>query len=204
MPSKSASDVAARFARRIRSLDKTRNRIEDAYLNHQLRLCDAESTYAGLFLQAVLAYEAAMEQLILGLIVRPGGFVSVGVRPRVQVRSYAHALELASGPGRPYAEWIGKDALLAKANAFLLNGKPFSTLSDAEWSYVNKSRYIRNSIAHPSKAAQEVFRRKVIGSTPLPARERTVYGYLRGVSGGQTRWQLHVAGLSIFVSRVAV
>lgn len=205
MPSKNASEIAARFTRRVKSLDKTRLRIELAYQKHGLRLCDAESSYAGLFLQAVLAYEAAMEELVLGLIVRPGGVISAnaGVKPRVQVRSYSHALELASGPGKPYADWIGKDALLSKANIFLFNGKPFTSLTDNDWSYVTKSKHIRNTIAHPSKSAQENFKKRVIGTTPLPSRERTVYGYLRGVSGGLTRWELYVAGLSVFVTRVA-
>lgn len=207
MPSRKASDISKRFSAKALVLDGTRNRVELAYQAGHLRLADVESSYAGLFLQAVLAYEAAIEDFVLGMMVRPGGVVSglAGVRSRVKVRSYSHALDLASKPGREYADWIGKDQLLSKAKIFLGEGKPFSSLADGDWIYVIKSKYIRNAIAHPSKAALESFSRRVIGSTPLPARERSVHGYLRGVAvtGGQTRWELHVAGLNVFVSRIA-
>jgi hypothetical protein len=207
MPSRKASEIAVRFTKKVTELDKTRARIELAYNKHHLLLRDVESSYAGLFLQAVLAYETAMEDLIIGLIVHPGGLASstAGIGPRLKVRSYLHALELAAGPGKDFADWIGKDSLLAKANIFLRQGKPFTSLGSNDWIYVTKTRYIRNAIAHPSKAAIEKFTTKVVGSTPLPARERSVYGYLRGMSGaaGQSRWELYVAGLDIFVSSVA-
>jgi hypothetical protein len=207
MPSRKADEIAKVFARKVASLDLTRSRIETAYSKRVLRLKDVESSYNGLFLQAVLAYESAMEDLVLGLIVKPDGVRSLhaNVRPRIEVRSYAHALELASGAGRAYADWIGKDQLIAKANMFLRGGEPFSSLLSIDWNYVNRARYMRNAIAHPSQAALDAFRGKVIGSTPLPARERTVQGYLRGFSGvtGQTRWELHVAGLRAFVTLVA-
>ncbi|WP_140655483.1 hypothetical protein [Rhodanobacter glycinis] len=207
MPSRKASEIAVRFTKKVTDLNKTRARIEVAYDNHHLLLRDVESSYAGLFLQAVLAYEIAMEDLIIGLIVHPGGLASSssGVGPRLKVRSYLHALELAAGPGKDFADWIGKDSLLAKANIFLRQGKPFTTLQPNDWLFVTKSKYIRNAIAHPSKAAVEKFANKVVGSTPLPVRERSVYGYLRGTSGatGQTRWELYAAGLNMFVNSVA-
>lgn len=207
MASRRADRIARSFFSKVKRLDNTRRRIEAAFRNEAIRLSDVESTYTGLYLQAVLAYEAAIEALVLGLLVRPGGIRSMDphVRARVTVRSYAHALELASGPGREFADWMSKHALLARATMLLHDGAPFTRLGEHDWAYVHRAKYIRNAIAHPSRHALAMFTRKVIGATPLPAKERTVAGYLRGSAGtAQTRWELNVAGLSVFVGQVAV
>jgi hypothetical protein len=168
-----------------------------------------EASYTGLFLQAVVAYESTIEAFVLGLMVRPGGVASSSnaIRARVNVRSYAHALELASGPGRKYPSWIGERDLTDAAVLVLKDGRPF--VRDANdpplsWHYVKQCGYIRNAIANPSEHAFRQFERHVLQSTPLLGRERTVAGFLRGRGTGssQTRWEMFVAGLNQFVSNV--
>lgn len=207
MKSRKARDIAVKFQRKINRLDETRRRIEAARLSGNLHLADVEATYAGLFLQAVVAYETAIEDFVLGLLVRPGGIRSThkDVRARVNVRNYAHAMELAGGPGSKYPSWIGRNDLEAISNMLLHKGLPFKRSNPPlDWSYVQKAQHIRNAIAHPSEHAMEKFRRHVIQNTPLPKRERTAPGYLRGRATGspQTRWELFVAGLNIFINDV--
>lgn len=209
MSSRKASGVAAEFQRRVARLNSTRERIELAHRAGVLHVADVEASYAGLFLQAVVAYETAIEDFVLGLLVRPGGVKSkdAKVRARVTVRSFAHALELASGPGSRYPSWIGDQDLKSIAEMLLNRGLPFKrTAPVLDWNYVKKSRYIRNAIAHPSEHAQKKFEKHVVQGVPLPRRERTVAGYLRGRSTGaaQTRWELFVAGLNLFVRDVVV
>jgi len=206
MSSRKANAIAGEFHKRVQRLDRTRHRIEQAYSRGLLHLVDVEASYSGLFLQVVLAYESAMEDFVLGLLVRPGGVASQdpNVRGSVSVRSYSHAHDLASGPGGRYPSWIGKKDLLDISKLLLKKGAPFDALPPTQWHFVEQSRYIRNAVAHPSENALNQFRRHVIQSTPLPKREQTVSGYLRGRgTPAQTRWELFVAGLDMFVSAVA-
>lgn len=206
MSSRKASQISLDFRRRIARLNDIRERLERAYVGRHLRLEDVEASYAGLFLQVVLGYEAAIEDFVLGLLVRPGGVASaaVGVRSHVKVRSYSHARKLVSGPGRPYPSWMRKDDVQNIADLFLVDARPFANGSGLSWHYVNQSNCIRNAIAHPSDHAREKFERNVIGSTPLPRRERKVSAYLRGraSAGPQTRWETVSLGLWTFVNEV--
>lgn len=205
MPSSSALRLASKFSRAVGRLDNTRIRADQARVRGLLRIRDIEVFYSGLFLQLVVAYEACIEEFVLGLVVRPGGVESsvAGVSGKLSVRSYAHALSLASGPNRDFADWLSKNQLLKRAELLLRAGKPFSITVSSQWDLVEKARLIRNAIAHPSDSAKRKFERNVIGSTPLPTAERTVGGYLRGQissAPSQTRWELYAAALNVFIA----
>jgi hypothetical protein len=204
VPSSKAANLAMAFGRAIGRLNRTRVRADDAWSRGVLRGQDIEVFYCGLFLQLVVAYEACIEEFVLGLIVRPGGVQSsvAGVSGRLSVRSYVHALSLASGPNKDFADWLSKDHLMKRSALLLRLGRPFSGVANQQWDLVEKARFIRNAIAHPSDSAKEKFERLVIGSTPLPSVERSVGGYLRGSLAGpprQTRWELYAAELNLFV-----
>lgn len=209
MNSRRADSLARDFSKKIVRLDSIRGRVEACYRTKGLRLDDVEATYAGLFLQAVVAYESTIEEFVLGLMVRPGGVMSSRphVRSRMTVRSYAHASELAAGAGRKFPQWIGRKDL-EDVSVLLLNaGAPFKAGAQAliDWTYVEKCRYIRNAIAHPSEHATKQFEKHVIQNTPLLKRERRVAGFLRGrATAVQTRWETYVAGLNQFVSAVVI
>jgi len=166
-----------------------------------------EVLYAALFLQLAVAYEACIESFVLGLTVRPGGVSSdqTFVSARLKVSSYAHALAIAAGPGRDYADWIAKEQLKKTAALLIRGGRPFSDLLDQEWAAIEKARFIRNAIAHPSKSARAKFEKNVIGATPLPYTERKVPGYLRGTMAGpppMSRWEFYAGSLNQFVGKV--
>lgn len=206
MSSRKASSIAGDFQRKVLNLDATRNRIEEAYLRRLLHLKDVESSYAGLFLQLVVAYETAIEDFVLGLLVRPGGVKSSkGYRARVTVRSYGHAQKLAGGPSSNYPSWIGQEDVKNIADLLLHNGGSFRRADPpVDWHFVQQARYIRNAIAHPSQHALTKFQKHVLQATPLPPRERTVSGYLRGRVGPQTRWEIFAAGLVVFIGDTVV
>lgn len=206
MPSSDAVSLALRYQRHVARLDATRRRSEAAFAAGRLRSGDLDIVYSGLFLQLIVAYEAAIERFVLGLTVRPGGVASSvkGVGGRLYVKSYEHALSVAAGGGRrEYADWMGRQRLEDNAALLLKGGLPFSSVPTASWEPIEKARHIRNAIAHPSKSAREKFESQVIGNTPLPKRERKPPGYLRGVIAGpptQTRWEVFAANIALFVS----
>ncbi len=208
MSSRRANEIAQEFQRRLLALNETRKRIEKAYRSRQLRVVDVEASYSSLFLQVVMNYEAAMEQFCLGLVVKPGGVESsqAGVAARVTVRSYAHAMELATGPRGKFPSWLGKNDLVDVAKLLLRNGAPFTATESASWAIVQQCVYIRNAIAHPSDHAYAQFKRHVIQSTPLPPRERKVPAFLRSqlTAAGETRWENYAASLSGFVASTVV
>lgn len=208
MSSKSAALLAQKFNKKVVGLDSIRGRVEACYASGGLRVTDVEAMYAGLFLQVVVAYEATIENFVLGLMVRPGGVHSANprIKSRVRVRSYSHALAVAAGPGRKFPQWIGKRDLEDVSRMLLVDGAPFAVAGGVlDWSYVEKCRYIRNAIAHPSDHAVKQFEKHVIQSTPLHWRERRVSAFLRGSgSGGQTRWEVLVAGLRQFIVATVV
>lgn len=204
MASSKAAGLAIRFSRTVIRLNRTRTRADRAHTRGLLLDRDMDVFYCGLFLQLIVAYEACIEAFVLGLVVRPGGVASVagGVAGRLSVRSYAHALAVASGPSKDFADWLSKDQLQKRADLLLRGGLPFRA-AGVQWDLVEKARLIRNAIAHPSDAAREKFERRVIGGTPLPSAERSVGGYLRGSHTGpphQARWELYAAALNMFVS----
>jgi hypothetical protein len=179
MKSKKATSIAIAFQKSAARLDATRVRVEQAHAAGKLRVKDVEATYTGLFLQIVLAYETALEAFVLGLLVRPGGIESAHarVRGRLKVRSYSHALQLASGPKSRYPSWIGKEDVKAIAELLLHKSAPFDATAPTplNWHYVEQIRFIRNAIAHPSDHAQHQFEKNVIQATPLPRGERSAY-----------------------------
>lgn len=204
-----ASKLARQFIDRVAEFDATRGRLESALLAGELTLGDVESAYAGLFLQVVVAYEATIEDFMLGIIVRPGGVSSArqDVKARLWAADVEHARELVAGYGREYIDWLGSENLEKIAKLFLVDGIPIKpALGDPpiSWNYVKQSVYIRNAIAHPSQSAQKKFERHVINNTPVPARERKVAAYLRGRTGasGTTRWEFYALALRQIVVTV--
>jgi hypothetical protein len=71
---------------------------------------------------------------------------------------------------------------------------------------IERCLIIRNAIAHRSRHSHDRFQQEVLGSTPLPPRERTPAGYLRSSfrSGPrQTRYENLTAELLRLARRLA-
>jgi hypothetical protein len=81
---------------------------------------------------------------------------------------------------------------------FVRDGLPFSSISEANQSYIQQAIWIRNAIAHASTYAHRVFREKVPGVAALPSNRRRPGAFLRHefrVSPSQRRFDLYCAAL---------
>ena len=203
---KPSSTVSERLAIRFRALESTRKRIEGLAHKNALLPTDVQQVYEALFVNAVTAFESFLEDLFIGLLV---GGVATGqgrFSRRVTVTTSQIARELVTGAGRKYADWFPFERTEERARLFLTGGRPFTSVSTAERSLIDRCLIIRNAIAHRSRHSRDRFQREVLGSTPLPPRERTPAGYLRSSfrSGPrQTRYENLTAELLRLARKLA-
>lgn len=142
----------------------------------------ADQMYESLFLNTFTSFEVFVEELFLSYLL-PASRSRKAI-PRMTVRSPAVARELVFGPGRKYADWFPFDRTVERAGLFFRSGRPFSDVPSSDRDLLHKAQLIRNVIAHRSRHSESQFEKQVIGNAPLPARERTPAGYLRGLVSG--------------------
>jgi hypothetical protein len=156
----------------------------------------AEQLYESLFLNAVTSFETFVEELFLALLLL--GRRSGPAVPRISVQSYKVARQLVIGPGRKYADWLPYDETIKRANVFFRGGRPFAGVAKADRDLLGNAYLIRNVIAHRSRHSELKFRLNVLGTAPLPARERSPAGFLRGQLSAAppvTRFENYVANM---------
>lgn len=166
----------------------------------------ADRMYEALFLSAVTSFESFLEDLFLGLLVSGAGLQSTGVRPRMTIQSPVVAREVVIGPGRNYADWLPYDRTRERAEVFFRGGRPFTGLTNPHLQVLERTGAIRNAIAHKSQHSVEQFNRKVLANTPIPPRERSPAGFLRGLMVGTpplTRFENYMADLTTAARVVA-
>jgi hypothetical protein len=197
--SRATDKLFATLNGQIRSFDATRRRVDGLVPPGHLSRRNAEQVYESLFLSSFTAFELFIDELFVTLLVTSTG-PSTGIFavPRITVRSIAIGRELIMGPGRKYVDWLPYERTLERANLFFRGGRPFTNLSSADQSLVNKAQIIRNAIAHRSHYSETRFQREVVGTTAIPQRERRPSAYLRGLVAGTpplTRYENFMAGL---------
>jgi hypothetical protein len=205
VPLPPSSFLADRLAREFRLLERTRANIDTLVAGSLLTEDAADRMYEALFLSAHVAIEGFIEELFLGLLVSNRGVRSsrADIRPRIEVRSHRIARELITGAGRKYVDWLPYERTVDLAKLFFRGGRPFDDLSQTQKQLLSRGHTIRNAIAHRSRYSLSQFERQIIGSTPLPPKERQPAGYLRGhlrTSPAQTRFSNLIAQL-LFVAR---
>lgn len=156
--------------------------------------------YEALYITSFTTFEFFIEELFIGLLVEGHGYESAraDVIPRATIRSHAVARELVFGVGNEYANWIPYGKTEGRAELFFRGGRPFSDLNDGDKSQLKICSIIRNAIAHRSRLSMSLFEEKVIGSSPIPPRERHPGSYLRGLSSAvpiRTRFENSVGTL---------
>jgi hypothetical protein len=137
----------------------------------------------------VVEFETFLEflfsNIMLGKTVYPAGRVV----PRIDVRSPLVLVDVLH-EGKRYIDWFPYSETERRANSYLRGGRPFTQLSATQKHSVETWLWIRNAVAHSGKHAQSVFEQNVVGSTPLPPRERTPAGFLRSeIRKGVTRFE---------------
>jgi hypothetical protein len=177
-----SSSLADKLARRFRTLELTRSRIESLSSRGLLSEGPIARMYEALFLSGHVALEGFLEELFLGLLVNGRGVESSrgDIVARVEIRSYSVARELITGAGRRYVDWLPYERTVDLAKLFFRGARPFGEFSASQRGVLLRCHTIRNAIAHRSRYSLNQFERHVIGSTPLPPNERHPAGYLRG------------------------
>jgi hypothetical protein len=187
---KASSALAMRLVRRLRAIERTRERIECLADDGKLTTRDVHLMYEAMFMKASTLMERFIEDLFLGLLPTGVGVQSSykGCKPRIQVPSVriARRLVLGTGRGSDYVDWFPYDRATRIADLFFVRGIPFSFCMIEKhhrkdhFDIMKRMHYIRNAIAHNSAHSMRQFHRHVIQSTKLPPAERKPAGYLRG------------------------
>lgn len=159
---------------------------------------DLERVYGAIFLTAVSAFEALLEELFLGLLGRTIG-PSRNVRPRAVFRSTVAVRRIVFA-GRNYADWLPYNKYTSpRAKLFFAEGRPFTELPEGDLQTLAKVVKIRNALAHASRYALATFRDEVVSNIPLLPEEKSPAGFLRSalrVAPVQTRYEQLAAELS--------
>lgn len=204
--SKNSSDLSAALANKFRALDKTRIKIAELSLRKLITQQVVTHLYEGLFLSAHVAFEGFLEDLFIGLLVNGQGIISSrkDIVPRIKVTTHKIAREIVFGADRQYVDWFPYQRTIKMADLYFRNGKPFSDLNQPQKDYLQKCHVIRNAIAHKSRYSMQRFEDVVIGSTPLPPKERKPSGYLSGnFRVGQTRYENLITQLLLIAKDLA-
>ena len=189
---KALSTLANDFNSYIKSLERTRQKIESLFDQGDLSRREIEQIYGSLFLNAVIMFESFIENMFLGLITNRFKIKTSKIVPRVRFKSAVVARDFVLS-GKRYVDWLPYDAETGKrSRIFFRNGMPFTILNSREKDNLRKIQCIRNALAHKSRYSRQQFEKHVIGSTPLTKRERSPGGFLKSqfrVSPMQTRYE---------------
>ncbi len=166
------------FERVLRHLERIVGKIERQYAMGQLTRKDMGVLYEGIFVKALVAFEKFLACLFVAILLGKTGHDRRYVVSKITVKS-AGAAESAILGGTRYVEWLPYDHTLRRAGAVLRRGRPFSRLSGANKTSIQRWMAIRNTIVHSSAHSDAVYERQVIRGRYLSPTERVPGGFLR-------------------------
>jgi hypothetical protein len=192
--SRLSKDVEA-FKRRVDRLLACCKRVETHLSAGTLGITDTELVYSSSFLSICCQWEGLLEQALLEAVCgSPSGNLS---RQRLGTfRSKKHFRRALLHPNKDYIGLESLSKAIGLAKLYLPDGRPFSSVSASNQTYLGHCVLIRNAIAHQSDHAVIKFRSKVPGIATLPVRRRTPSAFLRHVfrqNPSQTRMDLYAA-----------
>jgi hypothetical protein len=173
--------LAAQFRKKISKIELTRQQIENLFDENRMREREILILYEGMFLKLVTTFEAFLEELFIKIMLDKTSYSIRRVTPRIVFRS-GRILREVLLQGQDYLEWLPYPKTVARANAFLRGGRPFTELSNGEISKIKQAMRVRNCVAHASDHAKRIFEEKVIGNLPITPRERSPSGFLRSLT----------------------
>lgn len=168
------------FSRRLDALERTQKRAETLFAEGRLRQTDTEAIYEGLFLRAVTAFEAFLEEYFYLIVGDKAGFPRSA---RVGSRYESKSVELeAVVQNKKYVDWLPFDKTKKRADIFLKGGRPYSGLVAPHPAAIERCVVTRHAIAHSSSHAKKRFKAEVIQNLVLRPTERTPAGFLRSIA----------------------
>ncbi|WP_166822716.1 hypothetical protein [Thalassoroseus pseudoceratinae] len=197
-----SKNFVQKFTRQIEGFEVTRTRIEDQFESRRIRKRDVETLYEGLFLRAVVSFEDMLESVFFYVLYNK----CRRKMWRPQLQGSRKTLRACVLQKQKYLDWLPINRTIERAQLFLNQGLPFSLLDDDDKSKLSQIVAIRNAVAHASPHSQETFKKKVVGSTPLPKSETSPAGFLRSIARTNPRacrYQIYVQSLGKAASKLA-
>jgi hypothetical protein len=183
------SSAEKELRQRLRRLEVTRFRIEGLHQGGTLPRQDVERLYEGLFLSLVTGFERFLERLFFEVVLDETRH-SARVLPKASFASPRTLREFVLAE-KPFVDWLPYGNTEERAKMFLRKGRPFTEMPGSSKGELNRWMAIRNAIAHSSDHSRDKFHRVVIGTNPLPPRQKSPAGWLRSAAKiGVSRFEL--------------
>jgi hypothetical protein len=179
-----ATVLAERLGREARSLELYVARVERLLRTGRVPQIDLDRAYVAGYVLFHASVERTIEQLFVGLLTGELTVTQPGVTPVVVFSDQSTAFRIVLGE-RKYVDWLPFGRYTKpRAQAFLTDGKPFTSLQTADSQFLERMSLLRNALAHRSAHSLKQFDQAFIQSPPvpvaLPPSQRKPIGYLRG------------------------
>ena len=199
---KEAIEIFNSLARKIKFLEKSRERQEGLFREGQIGKRDVEEVYAAIFLNVMASFEGFIEDLFIGLVTGDLNAKRVKVRLVIKDRNLAYEILFKN---KQYFSWLPYDNTKNIAKIYFKEGKPFTQIEKDDETHIRKCSQIRNAIAHQSKHAAETFKREVLSGLILAPRDKQPKSFLRSqisLSPPQNKYQQLVNDLQIIARKL--
>ncbi len=184
------------FQRSLRSINATRGRMEQLFQQNRIKKTDIETLYEALFLRSVTSFESFLENLFISIMLGKEPTAKGVSLMKARSKPALHGILLQ---GDRYLDWLPYGKTEGRAQLYLKNGRPFTSVTDGDKSQIKTVTLIRNAIAHKSEYAMKEFKHKVIGGRLLLSGETRPAGFLRSqirASPRQLRFEVYVSELA--------
>ena len=180
MAKKRSIDLLDSFKQRLMSLEKMRKKQETLLQQKHINLKDIEQLYVALFIEAIVSFEAFIEELFFGLLTGKIKSTNHNVKTLVTFKNHtiAYAMVLRD---RKYIDWLPYEYTIKIAKTFFKEGTPFTSiaLDSEEDKHIKKCLVIRNALVHQSVHSIKQFQDKILNGLHLMPRERKPKSFLR-------------------------
>jgi hypothetical protein len=162
------------------TLENMRKKQECLLQNKHISLADIEQLYVALLIEAVVAFEAFIEELFYGLLTRKIKPQNHNVNVRVSIKSSLVAQQIVLRE-RKYIDWLPFENTLKISKIFFTEGRPFTSIASEseEDKNITKCLIVRNALVHQSAHAIKQFQNKILNGLHLMPRERKPKSFLR-------------------------
>lgn len=182
-----SSNALTELERQLKRLAQTVAEAEKLYANRKLTQRSMDAIVEFSFAASYASFERFLEDHFYAVLLGASSIPKAA--PLVQFQSRAQFEQIVIA-GRQYLKWLPfKEGVMSTAGRFLSGGVPFDRLiwSTAEQALLENARVLRNAISHRTESAN-VKTIPLIES--LPARRRTIAGYLLTSAQGRTHFKM--------------
>lgn len=189
------SPLVDKLVLRLEYIERTRRKVELLLAANQINGRDIDVIYAGLFTNAIIGFEAFIEDLFVRLLI--GRVTLKSSIPRTLFKSSLVARSFIVG-NRPYVDWLPYRCTKDRATIFFRGGRPFSELPEHLASKISHCSLIRNALVHSGRHARRKFDEVIANQSSLAPKERTPIGFLRSkfrITPIQHRFEIYTQAL---------